>query len=86
MREHAETGAIDVFAKNLKDLLMAAPVGAKVTLGLDPGLRTGCKMAVVDSTGKVLATATIFPHAPQKINGINRYARLSNCVVNIKSS
>ncbi|MCG7570343.1 RNA-binding transcriptional accessory protein [Pseudoalteromonas sp. CNC9-20] len=65
MREHAETGAIDVFAKNLKDLLMAAPAGAKVTLGLDPGLRTGCKMAVVDSTGKVLATATIFPHAPQ---------------------
>ncbi|WP_462157043.1 Tex family protein [Pseudoalteromonas sp. GB56] len=65
MREHAETGAIDVFAKNLKDLLMAAPAGAKVTLGLDPGLRTGCKIAVVDATGKLLATNTIFPHAPQ---------------------
>ncbi|MFY8273807.1 Tex family protein [Pseudoalteromonas sp. SSDWG2] len=65
MRELAETGAIDVFAKNLKDLLMAAPAGAKVTLGLDPGLRTGCKIAVVDATGKLLATNTIFPHAPQ---------------------
>ncbi|WP_105199993.1 Tex family protein [Pseudoalteromonas sp. T1lg10] len=65
MREQAEAGAIDVFAKNLKDLLMAAPAGAKVTLGLDPGLRTGCKIAVVDSTGKLLGTATIFPHAPQ---------------------
>ncbi|KKK91441.1 hypothetical protein LCGC14_2712940, partial [marine sediment metagenome] len=65
MREKAETGAIDVFAKNLKDLLMAAPAGARTTLGLDPGLRTGCKIAVVDSTGKLLATQTIFPHAPQ---------------------
>ncbi|KTF13242.1 Tex family protein [Pseudoalteromonas sp. H105] len=65
MREKAETGAIDVFAKNLKDLLMAAPAGARTTLGLDPGLRTGCKVAVVDSTGKLLASQTIFPHAPQ---------------------
>ncbi|WP_404342087.1 Tex family protein [Pseudoalteromonas mariniglutinosa] len=65
MREKAEAGAIDVFAKNLQDLLMAAPAGAKITLGLDPGLRTGCKIAVVDSTGKLLATQTIFPHAPQ---------------------
>ncbi|CAM4379326.1 Tex family protein [Pseudoalteromonas ostreae] len=65
MREKAETGAIDVFAKNLKDLLMAAPAGPRITLGLDPGLRTGCKIAVVDSTGKLLATQTIFPHAPQ---------------------
>lgn len=65
MREKAETGAIDVFAKNLKDLLMAAPAGARTTLGLDPGLRTGCKIAVVDSTGKLLTTQTIFPHAPQ---------------------
>jgi len=65
MREKAETGAIDVFAKNLKDLLMAAPAGPRTTLGLDPGLRTGCKIAVVDSTGKLLATQTIFPHAPQ---------------------
>ncbi|MBE0366597.1 Tex family protein [Pseudoalteromonas aurantia] len=65
LRENAETGAIDVFAKNLKDLLMAAPAGPRVTLGIDPGLRTGCKIAVVDSTGKLLATNTIFPHAPQ---------------------
>jgi uncharacterized protein len=65
LRETAEAGAIDVFAKNLKDLLMAAPAGPKVTLGIDPGLRTGCKIAVVDSTGKLLTTHTIFPHAPQ---------------------
>ncbi|KTF18611.1 Tex family protein [Pseudoalteromonas sp. 10-33] len=65
MREKAEAGAIDVFAKNLKDLLMAAPAGPRTTLGLDPGLRTGCKIAVVDSTGKLLTTQTIFPHAPQ---------------------
>jgi len=65
LREKAETEAITVFAKNLKDLLMAAPAGAKVTLGLDPGLRTGCKLAIVDGTGKLLQTATIYPHAPQ---------------------
>lgn len=66
MRERAEIDAIDVFATNLKDLLMAAPAGPKATLGLDPGLRTGCKVAVVDGTGKVLATETIYPHPPQK--------------------
>ena len=65
LRERAEEDAISVFAKNLNDLLMAAPAGAKTTLGLDPGLRTGVKVAVVDATGKVLATNTIFPHAPQ---------------------
>ncbi len=65
LRERAESEAIKVFATNLKDLLMAAPAGAKVTLGLDPGLRTGCKLAIVDETGKLLHTATIFPHAPQ---------------------
>ncbi|TMN94045.1 RNA-binding transcriptional accessory protein [Pseudoalteromonas phenolica] len=65
MREKAETQAIDVFAKNLKDLLMAAPAGPRVTMGIDPGLRTGCKVAVVDATGKLLTTNTIFPHAPQ---------------------
>ncbi len=65
LRERAETAAIDVFAKNLKDLLMAAPAGAKVTMGLDPGLRTGVKVAIVDETGRLLATSTIFPHAPQ---------------------
>lgn len=65
LREQAEEEAISVFAKNLNDLLMAAPAGAKTTMGLDPGLRTGVKVAVVDKTGKVVATNTIFPHAPQ---------------------
>ena len=65
LREKAELEAIDVFARNLTDLLMAAPAGAKVTLGLDPGLRTGCKLAIIDATGKLLQTNTIFPHAPQ---------------------
>ncbi len=66
LKERSEVDAITVFATNLKDLLMAAPAGPKATLGLDPGLRTGCKVAVVDATGKVLATDTIYPHAPQK--------------------
>lgn len=66
MKERAEIEAIEVFATNLKDLLMAAPAGPRATLGLDPGLRTGSKIAVVDSTGKVLATETIYPHLPQK--------------------
>ncbi len=65
LREKAEIKAINVFADNLADLLMAAPAGAKTTLGVDPGLRTGCKIAVVDATGKLLHTTTIFPHAPQ---------------------
>ncbi len=65
VREKAEQDAINVFAKNLNDLLMAAPAGPKVTMGLDPGLRTGVKIAIVDPTGKVLATSTIFPHVPQ---------------------
>ena len=65
LREQSEVEAIKVFATNLKDLLMAAPAGAKTTLGLDPGLRTGCKIAIVDATGKLLATTTIYPHAPQ---------------------
>ncbi|GAL05731.1 transcription accessory protein [Photobacterium aphoticum] len=62
LREKAEDGAMQVFADNLKDLLMAAPAGPRVTLALDPGLRTGCKVAVVDATGKLLDTATIYPH------------------------
>ncbi|MEI6894246.1 MAG: Tex family protein [Colwellia sp.] len=66
LREQAETQAIEVFSNNLADLLMAAPAGPQVTLGLDPGLRTGCKIAIVDGTGKLLHTTTIFPHAPQK--------------------
>ena len=65
LREKAESEAISVFARNLHDLLLAAPAGAKVTLALDPGLRTGCKVAVVDATGKLLDTATVYPHAPR---------------------
>lgn len=64
LRESAETEAINVFARNLHDLLLAAPAGPRCTLGIDPGLRTGCKIAVVDTTGKVLDTATIYPHVP----------------------
>ena len=65
LREKAEDEAIDVFARNLTALLMAAPAGAKNTMGLDPGLRTGVKVAVVDNTGKLLATDTIYPHTGQ---------------------
>ncbi|WP_371375838.1 Tex family protein [Thalassotalea aquiviva] len=65
LREQAETEAINVFANNLKDLLMAAPAGPKVTLGIDPGIRTGCKIAIVDATSKLLYTTTIYPHEPQ---------------------
>ncbi len=65
LREKAEDEAIRVFAQNLKALLMAAPAGAKTTIGLDPGLRTGVKVAVVDHTGKPLATAAIYPHTGQ---------------------
>ncbi|END2489845.1 TPA: Tex family protein [Vibrio vulnificus] len=75
MKERAEIEAIEVFATNLKDLLMAAPAGPRATLGLDPGLRTGCKVAVVDATGKVLATDTIYPHVPQ-----NQYDRAMQTV------
>ncbi|UXZ52992.1 RNA-binding transcriptional accessory protein [Halomonas sp. 7T] len=65
LREQAELTAIEVFAANLKDLLLAAPAGQKVTLAIDPGLRTGCKVAVVDATGQFVDQATIYPHAPQ---------------------
>ncbi len=65
LREEAEAEAIRVFARNLKDLLLAAPAGPRVTMGLDPGLRTGVKVAVVDATGKVVDTATIDPHQPR---------------------
>ncbi|MCW8885984.1 MAG: RNA-binding transcriptional accessory protein [Motiliproteus sp.] len=64
-RESAEKSAIDVFAQNLKQLLLASPAGHKTTLGLDPGLRTGVKVAVVDGTGKLLQTSTIYPHVPR---------------------
>lgn len=65
LRERAQEEAIGVFARNLKDLLLAAPAGARATLGLDPGIRTGVKAAVVDSTGKVLETDTLYPFQPK---------------------
>ncbi|KAF1047695.1 MAG: Protein YhgF [Herbaspirillum frisingense] len=65
LREKAEAEAINVFARNLKDLLLAAPAGPRATMGLDPGLRTGVKVAIVDATGKVVATDTIYPHQPR---------------------
>ncbi|GAA4476185.1 Tex family protein [Rhodococcus olei] len=64
LRQSAERDAVDVFAANLKDLLLAAPAGTRATMGLDPGFRTGTKVAVVDATGKVLAYETIYPHQP----------------------
>lgn len=66
LRTQAEDEAVRVFASNLRDLLLAAPAGTRTTLGLDPGLRTGVKVAVIDATGKVAATDTIYPHAPHK--------------------
>ena len=65
LRERAEAEAIRVFARNLKDLLLAAPAGGKATMGLDPGIRTGVKVAVVDATGKVVATDTVYPFQPK---------------------
>jgi protein Tex len=62
----AETDAVRVFASNVRDLLLASPAGARVTMGLDPGYRTGVKVAVVDATGKVLSTSVIYPHEPQR--------------------
>ena len=66
LREKAEREAINIFASNLKDLLLAAPAGSHATMGIDPGIRTGCKIAVVDSTGQVLETATVYPHEPRR--------------------
>jgi len=66
LRDEAEAVAIKVFAANLRDLLLAAPAGPRVVMGLDPGIRTGCKVAVVDATGKVLATDTVYPHEPRR--------------------
>ncbi|MEJ8850936.1 Tex family protein [Variovorax rhizosphaerae] len=66
LREEAEKVAIKVFADNLRDLLLAAPAGPRVVLGLDPGIRTGVKVAVVDATGKLVETSTVFPHEPRK--------------------
>jgi uncharacterized protein len=66
LKERADAEAIRVFSRNMHDLLLAAPAGPKVVMGVDPGIRTGCKVAVVDATGKVLETATIYPHEPKK--------------------
>ncbi|WP_290901940.1 Tex family protein [Aquabacterium sp.] len=66
LRESAEATAIKVFAENLRDLLLAAPAGKRVVMGLDPGIRTGVKVAVVSDTGKVLDTSTVYPHEPRK--------------------
>ena len=66
LKEHADTAAIDVFKTNLTDLLLAAPAGPRPTLGLDPGIRTGVKVAVVDGTGKLLDTSTVYPHEPRR--------------------
>ena len=80
LRERAEEEAIRIFGKNLKDLLLAAPAGQHVTMGIDPGIRTGCKIAVVDATGKLLDTATIYPHEPRCDWGgsISTIARLAS--------
>ncbi|MBP7203757.1 MAG: RNA-binding transcriptional accessory protein [Propionivibrio sp.] len=66
LRERAEEEAIRVFGTNLHDLLLAAPAGPRATMGVDPGIRTGCKIAVVDATGKLLDTATVYPHEPRR--------------------
>ncbi|MEO6015623.1 MAG: Tex-like N-terminal domain-containing protein, partial [Polaromonas sp.] len=66
LREEAEKVAIKVFADNMRDLLLAAPAGPRVVMGLDPGIRTGVKVAVVDATGKLVETATVYPHEPRK--------------------
>ena len=66
LRERAEEEAIRVFGSNLHDLLLAAPAGQRTTMGIDPGIRTGCKVAIVDATGKLLDTATIYPHEPRR--------------------
>jgi uncharacterized protein len=66
LRDIAETEAIKVFAMNLKDLLLAAPAGPKAVLGLDPGIRTGVKVAAIDATGKMVETSTVFPHEPRR--------------------
>ena len=79
LRARAETEAINVFARNLKDLLLAAPAGPRVTMGLDPGIRTGVKVAVVDETGKVVDTAVIYPHPPKndRDGSLHTLARLA---------
>ena len=79
LRERSETEAINVFSRNLKALLLAAPAGPKVTIGLDPGMRTGVKVAVVDATGKVVDTGVIYPHQPRNdwMGSLHTLAQLS---------
>ncbi len=79
LRDRAHEAAINVFSRNLKDLLLAAPAGAKATLGLDPGIRTGVKAAVVDETGKLLETATIYPFQP-KMDVLGAQAKIVDLV------
>lgn len=86
MREGAEEEAIRVFSTNLKDLLLAAPAGPRATIGLDPGFRSGVKVAVVDATGQLLETATIYPHQPQNqwseaVDTLTRLARRHNAEI-----
>ncbi|MGJ0626572.1 Tex family protein [Xenorhabdus bovienii] len=76
LREKAEDEAINVFARNLNALMMAAPAGMRATMGLDPGLRTGVKVAVVDSTGKLIATDTVYPHTGQEVKAAAAVAAL----------
>ncbi len=85
LRERAETQAIDVFARNLKALLLAAPAGPRVTIGLDPGMRTGVKVAVVDETGKVVDTGVIYPHQPRN-DWEGSLASLKNWVLKHKAT
>jgi uncharacterized protein len=66
LKERSDAEAIRVFSRNVKDLMLAAPAGPKIVMGIDPGVRTGCKVAVVDATGKLLETATIYPHEPKR--------------------
>jgi uncharacterized protein len=78
LREAAEAVAIKVFGDNLRDLLLAAPSGQRVVMGLDPGIRTGVKVGVVSDTGKVLATGTVYPHEPRNDReGARRRGRTS---------
>lgn len=79
LREDAEKVAIKVFADNLRDLLLAAPAGPRVVMGLDPGIRTGVKVAVVDTTGKLVETATVFPHEPRKDWDISLHTLAALC-------
>ena len=79
LREEAEKVAIKVFADNLRDLLLAAPAGPRVVMGLDPGIRTGVKVAVVDATGKLVETATVYPHEPRKDWDGSLYTLASLC-------